>query len=302
MPLDAVEVRAEGRRVRRSNGHVARTTGASGFVQWEFAGRLGPPRGRYVVRRFAGDDVRQVIVVTELGAPRRRAPPAARARRPRRPRSRRSTRVTVIDADAAGGRRRTGCATAAAATDGRAALARLVAAHRVAAADPLAPDPDPARALVARGSATARGEQVADGRAGGRRTSRPAARRRSGAAPPVPGTAPAERLAALLSARDAALACEELTLRARADLDRGRHREAALQLEAALAAALAELAGLGDDRATSPRASTSSRGYAAGASRRRGGRPPARAASRPARRRDGQRAARSSACAAEAAR
>ena len=45
---------------------------------------------------------------------------------------------------------------------------------------------------------------------------------------------PAERLAALMSARDAVLACEELTLRARGDLDCGRHREAALQLEAAL--------------------------------------------------------------------
>jgi hypothetical protein len=44
-----------------------------------------------------------------------------------------------------------------------------------------------------------------------------------------------------MAARDATLACEELTLRARADLDRGRDREAALQLEAALAAALAEL-------------------------------------------------------------
>ena len=60
---------------------------------------------------------------------------------------------------------------------------------------------------------------------------------------------PAERLAALLSGRDAALACEELTLRARGDLDRGRDREAALQLEAALSAAVAELEGwreLGD--------------------------------------------------------
>ena len=54
---------------------------------------------------------------------------------------------------------------------------------------------------------------------------------------------PAERLAALLSARDVALACEELTLRARGDLDCGRHPEAALQLEAALSAAVAELAG-----------------------------------------------------------
>ena len=43
--------------------------------------------------------------------------------------------------------------------------------------------------------------------------------------------------------RDAVLACEELTLRARGDLDCGRDREAALQLEAALSAAVAELAG-----------------------------------------------------------
>src|SRR5262249_11099898 len=48
---------------------------------------------------------------------------------------------------------------------------------------------------------------------------------------------------ALLSGRDAPLACEELALRARSDLDHDRPREAALQLEAALTAALAELAG-----------------------------------------------------------
>ena len=41
---------------------------------------------------------------------------------------------------------------------------------------------------------------------------------------------PQERLAALLGGRDAALACEELALRARGDLDHGRAREAALQL------------------------------------------------------------------------
>jgi hypothetical protein len=52
---------------------------------------------------------------------------------------------------------------------------------------------------------------------------------------------PQERLAALLSGRDAVLASEELTLRARLDLDRGRQREAALQLRVALEAALAEL-------------------------------------------------------------
>ena len=55
------------------------------FVQWEFAGRLGPPPGRYVVRRFAGDDVREVVVVTEADAPRRRAGAARRAARRRSP-------------------------------------------------------------------------------------------------------------------------------------------------------------------------------------------------------------------------
>jgi hypothetical protein len=52
---------------------------------------------------------------------------------------------------------------------------------------------------------------------------------------------PQERLAALLAGRDVALACEALALRARADLDAGRTREAALQLRVALAAALDEL-------------------------------------------------------------
>ena len=54
---------------------------------------------------------------------------------------------------------------------------------------------------------------------------------------------PQQRLAALLSGRDVALACEELALRARLDLDQGREREAALQLAAGLDAALAELEG-----------------------------------------------------------
>ena len=49
------------------------------------------------------------------------------------------------------------------------------------------------------------------------------------------------RLAALLSGRQVALACEELALRARLDLDHGRPREAALQLRVAFEAALAEL-------------------------------------------------------------
>ena len=53
---------------------------------------------------------------------------------------------------------------------------------------------------------------------------------------------PQARLAAVLGARERPLACEELALRARLDLDHGREREAALQLLVALDAALAELA------------------------------------------------------------
>jgi hypothetical protein len=60
--------------------------------------------------------------------------------------------------------------------------------------------------------------------------------------------APEERFAALLSGRERVLACEELVLRARMDLDAGRGREAALQARVALEALLAELPGLSGDR------------------------------------------------------
>jgi hypothetical protein len=49
-----------------------------------------------------------------------------------------------------------------------------------------------------------------------------------------------------MGGKDEQLACEELVLRARADLDAGRPREAALQARVALEAAIAEL---GDDGA-----------------------------------------------------
>ncbi|MGH2871046.1 MAG: hypothetical protein ACRDL5_01115, partial [Solirubrobacteraceae bacterium] len=52
---------------------------------------------------------------------------------------------------------------------------------------------------------------------------------------------PQARLAAMLGGRTRELVCEELVLRARLDLDEDRPREAAVQLLAALDAALAEL-------------------------------------------------------------
>lgn len=117
-----------------------------------------------------------------------------------------------------------------------AALNRVLHAHRVAAADPWAREIAREQALVVRVGYGA-GEQVADGRWEAALILPPP--------PPARRTAalrPQERLAAVLGGRDAALACEELALRARADVEAGRDREAALQLQAALRAGLAELA------------------------------------------------------------
>jgi hypothetical protein len=200
-------------------------------VQWEFPGRLGPPAGRYVVRRFAGDDVREVIVVGEAVAPRRlgrREPPGTVP----------VTRVTIIDASPIEDEQAAAWLRTAEAGE-TTSLTQLLAAFRIASADALAPDADPTRAVALRvGYGT--GDEVAEGRWTAMRElevpERPEPRKRS-------KHRPADRLAALLAGRDAALACEELALRARADLDLGRSHEAALQLEAALGAAVAELAG-----------------------------------------------------------
>jgi len=54
---------------------------------------------------------------------------------------------------------------------------------------------------------------------------------------------PQERVAAMLGGREKADVCETLLLRARADLDAGRDREAALQLRVGLEALLVELKG-----------------------------------------------------------
>jgi hypothetical protein len=58
---------------------------------------------------------------------------------------------------------------------------------------------------------------------------------------------PQERVAAVLRGRERADACETLLLRARADLDAGRRREAALQLRVGVEALLAELSESLDD-------------------------------------------------------
>jgi hypothetical protein len=217
-----------------------------GFVQWEFPGRLGPDPGRYPVRRFAGDDVREIVVISGIEAPRRTRVP----RRGRRPRAVDApavepvevTRATVIDAVPMHERdvaerwlaRASGEDAEDVVAGALAVLNRAVAGHRVAAADPLVADASPGRAIATR-VGYGRGEQVAEGEW----------EKASELPPPPPlrerALVPQQRLAALLSGRDVALACEELALRARADLDAGRQREAAMQLHVALEAAVAEL-------------------------------------------------------------
>jgi hypothetical protein len=180
-------------------------------------------------------------VIGGLDAPRRRR------RRPRRAEPGAAevevTRATVIDAEPLGELEAADAWLARACGDDAervtgealAVLNQAVAAQRLGARDPWLADADPARALVCRvgyGS----GEQVAEG-------AWESARELPPPRPPRRMFAPQERVAALLGGREVALACEELCLRARGDLDHGRPREAALQLSVALDAALAELEG-----------------------------------------------------------
>ena len=111
-------------------------------------------------------------------------------------------------------------------------LNRVLHSHRLASADPHMHEIGRRDALAARLG-------YADGLWTDAREVIDAAPRRR--RPKVP--AAQARLAALLTGRHAPLACEELALRARLDLDEGRPREAALQVSVALDAALAELPG-----------------------------------------------------------
>jgi hypothetical protein len=119
-----------------------------------------------------------------------------------------------------------------------ATMNRVIDVHRIAAADPAAPPLTRAACLLVR-VGTGAGDQVAHGRW----------HHAVAVGPPPPGDRPdrtavlrpQERLGAVLAGRDVALACELLTLRARADADAGRWREAAFQLRVALEAVLAEL-------------------------------------------------------------
>jgi len=221
------------------------------FVQFEFPWALGPADGRYVVRAAADAPPSHVLVLATLGAPERRRLRGRRARdvAPQPPPAPVTTaRATVVDADPVSADEAERWLAGAGQEDAERALAhvaRAVRAHRLADADPAVHEPALAQALSVRAGYGA-GEQVADGRWRAARELPPAGpgRRRR-----VAGLRPQERLAALLGGHADPLACEELALRARHDLDHGQLREAALQLRAALDAALAELAPAADSSA-----------------------------------------------------
>jgi hypothetical protein len=235
-------------------------------VQFEFPWALGPPDGRYVVRDAPDVAPTHVLVTATLGAPERRRLRArpARALAPEPvPASVTTARATVIDAQpgavaaAEGWLAEADTATAQAAI---ATVARAVRAHRIASGDPCVREPQLTQALVARAGYGA-GEQVAEGRwSAARELSLAENARRARRAALL---RPQERLAALLGGHRQALACEELALRARLDLDQQRPREAALQLRAALEAALAELPRTRSASALAPRLEELAHGRAA---------------------------------------
>jgi hypothetical protein len=200
-----------------------------------------------------------VIVLRTQGAPQRGV---FRGRSPRRREAADvepvpTSRVTVVRATRFGGLdeavawlarlRREREALEREATDAARAVNRFLRAHRAAATDPYAREISPEHALVVR-VGYGDGDQVAEGQyaAAYELPRKPAVSRKR------EDLSPAERLAALMGGRDELLACEELVLRARADIDADRPREAALQTRVALEAAIAELgdegAGLAADR------------------------------------------------------
>jgi hypothetical protein len=197
-----------------------------------------------VLRGHAGEP-EHVLVLATLGAPQRRLIGGRRARAvapdpPPEPVT--TTRVTLVEArpfevPGSAGAWLAGVDLEAHVERTVAVLNRVLHAHRTAVADPFTREVSAQQAIASR-VGIGEGEEVAHGRWTQARQLPPPRRR---AHPRAGVLRPQERLAALLGGRDVALAAEELVLRARLDVDRGRFREAALQLRVALEAALAEL-------------------------------------------------------------
>jgi hypothetical protein len=204
--------------------------------------------GRYPLRAPGSDEAAEaVLVVQTVGAP---APPRRLRRKPKPsatdPEAERAvplTTLTVIEPSPIEGDPAAWLAALGGDVELRgrlvdralAQVTRLLAARRVAAADASIPDPSlDSVAAVRVGYGV--GDDLVDGLYEAALEVPRDSTRRSRAAT----LRPQERMAALLGGRERALACEELIIRARADLDAGRSREAALQLRVGLEAMLAE--------------------------------------------------------------
>ena len=200
-----------------------------------------------MVRATATSAPTHVLVLRTLGAPPRRLLGRRRARAAAPepgPEPVPTTRATVIEAEPSDeARAREWMESAAAGSEAPATalavLNRALHAQRVAAATPLVHEVALEQVLVVR-AGYGDGDQVADGRwTDARAMPAPGPRARG----PRHSSAlrPQERFAAILGGHDQPLACEELALRARADLGVERYLEAALGAEAALRAAVTEL-------------------------------------------------------------
>lgn len=192
-------------------------------------------------------DTEQVMVVETLGAP----SPGRKRRRRSKPREADAavelsvpvTRLTLIDARAIegdpdawlSGVRKSDETRDKLVVGALAFATRALAAWRVAAADAAISDPSAASAIAVR-VGYGNGDGLVEGEWEDAIEVPHAARRRSR----TDALRPQERVAAFLSGRETPLACEELLLRARSDLDGARGREAALQLRIGLEALLAE--------------------------------------------------------------
>jgi hypothetical protein len=219
------------------------------FVQLEFPGRIGIGDGRYLAR--SDGEASDVLVAATLGTERAVAGRRRRHRASRAPAGTGApalpvTRLTVVTPTKLGPdeaeRWLEDVSKDAEAAEAQVASAlrlinEAIAAQRAGAQDPYVHELDAARAVAIRvgfglSDEVAEGEwtdarQLQLGAERGRRTE---------------VLQPQERLAAVLGGRDEVLACENLILRARLDLDQGRSREAALQLRVGLEALLRELA------------------------------------------------------------
>jgi hypothetical protein len=227
------------------------------FVQCELPWELGPPDGRYLLRSETDGEPERVIILATLGAGRatltREAGPLRRRAAGRRravpaepePELVTTASATIVDPVSVSAERQAQAWLADLQPEREvaaafAALNRVLHAQRIATADPYAREVSPAQALTIR-AGWGEGEQVADGQ-WLHAVELPLTRARTRVRRRASALRPDERLAEMLGARERPLLCEELTLRARLDLDQGRLAHATIELDRALFAALAELA------------------------------------------------------------